>query len=60
MDNRYFIGNLPNSEMSQVYKVIVGLIETQVKIDKGKKIVVKLPKGDDTHHGCLNSFKEIS
>lgn len=60
MNNRYYTGKLPNSEMSQVYKVIVGTAETQVTSQDGKTIVVKLCEGDEHQHACLNSFKELT
>jgi hypothetical protein len=46
--------------MSQVYKVIVGNAETQVKSPNDKDIVVKLHQGDDSTHACLNSFTELT
>jgi hypothetical protein len=60
MENRYFVGILPNSEMSAVYKVIVGYPNQQSIIDNGKKIVVKLPLGETDIPPALNSFQEIS
>ena len=60
MDNRYYKGKLPNSDMSQVYKVIVGNALTQVKSPDSKEIVVKLHQGDEQQHPCLNSFTELT
>lgn len=60
MYNRYYTGKLPNSDMSQVYKVIVGASDTQVESPNGKDIVVKLHQGDDSTHACLNSFTELT
>jgi hypothetical protein len=60
MHNKYYTGKLPNSDMSQVYKVIVGNAETQVKSPNDKDIVVKLHQGDDSTHDCLNRFTELT
>lgn len=60
MNNRYYTGKLPNSEMSKVYKVIVGTAENQVRNLSGKDIVVKLCEGDKLKHPCLNSFKKLT
>lgn len=60
MHNRYFKGQLPQSEMSQVYKIIVGLPSQQYTYNNGKKIIVKLKHGDEETHPCLNSFTEIT
>jgi hypothetical protein len=60
MENRYFKGRIPNSDMSQVYKVIVGNSDTQVKNPENNEIVVKLHKGDEENHPCLNSFTELT
>lgn len=60
MDNRYYKGNLPQSEMAQIYKIIVGFPSQQFVYDKGKKIIIKLKNGDTEHHSCLNSFTEIT
>lgn len=59
-DSRFFRGNLPQSDMSKVYQVIVGLPSQQKIYDNGKKILIKLPHGDELNHPCLNSFKEIT
>jgi hypothetical protein len=60
MKNRYFVGVLPNSDMAKVYSIIVGRPSEQALIDKGKKVVVKLPLGDTETHPALNSFTEIT
>lgn len=60
MDNRYFVGVLPNSDMAKVYDVIVGRPSEQALTDNGKKIVVKLHLGDEEQHPSLNSFQEIT
>lgn len=60
MNNRYYKGNLPQSEMAKIYEVIVGYPSEQYVYDKGKKIIVKLKLLDNDDHSCLNSFTEIT
>lgn len=60
MDNRYYKGNLPQSEMAKIYDIIVGFPSQQFIYDNGKKILVKLCYGDHEHHSVLNSFTEIT
>lgn len=60
MDNRYFVGELPKSERAKIYDVIVGLPSQQIKLNDGKKVIVKLKYDDNKKHSCLNSFTEIT
>jgi hypothetical protein len=60
MENRYFVGVLPNSDMAKVYEIIVGKPSDQPLTDNGKKVIVKLHLGDEEQHPALNSFQEIT
>lgn len=60
IQNRFFIGVLPHSEMAKIHDVIVGGIDDQRPLSTKNKIVVKLPIGDTADHPCLNSFTEYN
>jgi hypothetical protein len=56
--NRFFVGDLPNLNMTQIYDIVVGEASDQFISLDGTKIAVKLPEGDENTHGVLNSFTE--
>jgi hypothetical protein len=58
--NRYFRGMMPNSQESQIYKIIVGNEGGVIPCRNSNKSIVKLHIGDEETHACLNSFEEIS
>ena len=58
--NRYFIANIPNPNMSQIYDLVVGEESTQRFSLDGTKVVVKLPVGDDSNHGVLQNATEYT
>lgn len=58
IENRYFVVNVPNPNMTQVYEIIVGEAETQRTSLDGTKMIVKLPLGDDSNHAVLNAATE--
>ncbi len=58
--NRYFIGTLPNSDMSKIYDVIIGNSETQRANKTNNKVVIKLRMGDVINHSVLRSFQEFT
>ena len=59
-DNRYFIVNLPNSNMSQIYDLVDGGNVGKRKSIDETKMVVKLPLGDDQQHGVLQNATEFT
>lgn len=58
--NRYFIVNIPNTNMSQIFDLVVGAESTQRFSLDGKKGVVKLYLGDETSHGILQNATEYT
>ena len=60
MLNRYFIANIPNPNMSQVYDLVVGEESTQRFSLDGTQVVIKLPLGDDNNHGVLSNATEYT
>ena len=60
MNNRWFIDNLPNPNMSQIYDIVVGTSTSQVVSLDGKKIMVKLPEGDTNNYGILQNATEYT
>ena len=58
--NRYFIIDLPNPNMLQIYDIVVGDTTTQRTSLDGTKIMVKLPEGDDTNYGILQNATEYT
>lgn len=58
--NRYFIVNIPNPNMSQIYDLVVGTESTQRFSLDGTKVVVKLPLGDETNYGILQNATEYT
>ena len=60
MENRYFIANVPNPNMSQIYDIVIGTEASQRFSLDGKKVVVKLPLGDNTNYGVLQNATEYT
>lgn len=58
--NRYFRGNLPQSQNAKIYETITGFPNTQSIYGNGNKAVVKLKLNGDDQHPSLNSFTEIT
>ena len=58
--NRYFITNLPNPNMSQIYDLVLGEESTQRQSLDGTKVVVKLPLGDTNNYGILQNATEYT
>ena len=58
--NRYFIVNIPNPNMSQIYDLVVGVESTKRFSLDGKKVVVKLYLGDETNYGVLQNATEYT
>lgn len=59
-NNRYYIVDLSDPNLSDIYKIIVGEEETQRKSIDKTKIIVKLKKGDNKNHECLNNSQEFT
>ena len=60
MENRYFIVNIPNPNMSQIYDLVVGSESTQRFSLDGKKVVIKLYLGDTKNYGVLQNATEYT
>jgi len=60
MLNRYFIANVHNPNMSQIYDICVGKESTQRFSLDGTKVVVKLPLGDTNNYGVLTTAIEYT
>lgn len=58
-DSRFFTVRLPNSDMSKIYKVIVGLPSQQKELPNNK-ILIKLHHGDELDHPCLNAATPVT
>jgi hypothetical protein len=60
MLNRYFIANVPNPNMSQIYDICIGgNVSKRFSLD-GSKVVVKLPLGDENDYGVLQNATEYT
>lgn len=59
-DNRYFIVDVPNPNMSQIYDIVVGTEVTQRFSLDGSKAIVKLPVGDTNNYGVLATATEYT
>ena len=60
MENRYFIANVPNPNMSQIYDIVIGTEASQRFSLDGKKVVVKLSLGDTNTYGVLQNATEYT
>ena len=60
INNRYFIVNIPNANMSQIYALAVQDSLTIAKSNDGKKGIIKLFIGDEANHGILQNSIEYN
>jgi hypothetical protein len=58
--NRYFVGALPNPNITQIYNIIVGGDAGVVTSLDSSLVAVKLPEGDNAAHPILNLFTEYN
>lgn len=58
--NRYFIVNIPNPNMEQIYNIAVQGASTIRKNLAGDKGIVKLYCDDTDNHGILNGYTEYT
>lgn len=60
LENRYFIVNIPNPRMSQIYDLAVGVESKQRFSLDGKKVMIKLYLGDTKDYGVLQNATEYT
>jgi hypothetical protein len=58
--NRCFEISIPNANMTQIYDIVLGDSSYQVTNVAGDKMIVKLPEGDNSNYGILNSATELT
>lgn len=58
-NSRFFTVKMPNSEMSKIYRVIVGLPSQQKELS-GNNLLIKLHNGDELDHPCLNAATPVT
>jgi hypothetical protein len=58
MENRYFIISANDTNLDQIFAVVVGTTQSQRYSLDGLQIVVKLHKGDTNEYEFLSQYQE--
>lgn len=59
-EKRYFIVNVTNPNMAQIFDICIGVESTKRFSLDGNKVMVKLPEGDTQDYGILQNAIEYT